>query len=49
MDYNENGEKHYNVYDVDGFWEDEEMSLEEYDEAVRIYRELDDVLLGRRK
>ena len=42
-------EKHYNVYDVDGFWEDWEISPESFDEATRIYRELDDVLLGKRK
>lgn len=49
MDYKDNGEKHYNIYDVDGFWEDEEMSLEEYDEVAGIYRELDEVILGRHK
>lgn len=49
MDYEESGEKHYNIYDVDGFWEEREMSLEESDEASEIYRGIDEVILGKRK
>ncbi len=50
MDNEKGEEKHYNINDVDGFWENiMEMSLEEFDEAVEIYRAIDDVILGKRK